>query len=324
MNITNVLHRSRTGDVDVAVSTGPATEPPRVYSLEHDPNGRWPRGAVVLVAVLSIAAVLGVVGSAALLSSGDDRTAERELRGQVAALTTQRAEALEDVAALDAELASVREQLADAREGADGLAGRVDVLELRIASLNEQRALAESSAAALAAELTSAQQELAAAQQRLSDVIAERDALAGLFPMEFTPSLDAVDAVGTYDVTAERIYCVGLTTCGSTPSMSDLTVRATPEGYLTANIPGLVQGGLFRADGAFHLVADSNLAVPSCTGVARTARVTMTIFPGSHGVARDGTDSVAGLNAVITVEAPAVGSCPAVLTFISAELGTAA
>ena len=328
MNITNVLHRSRADGIDVAVDTRPAAGPPNVYSLEREPNrgARWPRGAVVVVAVLSIVAVLAAVGTAALFasSSDDDRATERELRGEVATLTTQRSEALEDIAMLEGDLASLREQLADAQEGADGLAGQVGVLESRIASLSEQRAVALSSAAALDAELTSAQEALAATQERLTDVTADRDALAGLFPMDVSPALDAADTAGTYELTAKRIYCVGLTTCGSTPTMSDLTIRTTAEGYLRANIPGLVEGGLFRADGAFHLVADSKLAVPSCAGVARTAGVTMTIFPGSHQVTRDGSHTITGLNAVITVEAPAVGSCPAVLAFTSLELTTSA
>lgn len=278
----------------------------------------------MLVALLAIAAVLGAIGTAAGFDSGDDGATERELRSQVTILTTQRAEALEDIATLDSELASLRQQLIDAQDGADGLAGQVGMLEARIASLSAQRDAAQSSADALAAELTLAQQELAAIQQRLTDVTADRDALARLFPMEFAPSLDAVDTAGTYDVTTKRIYCVGLTTCGSTPSMSDLTIRTTPDGYLRANIPGFVEGGLFRADGAFHLVADSRFVVPACAGVARTAVVTMTIFPGGHAIARDGTRTLTGLDAVITVEAPPVGSCPAALAFSSAELSAQA
>jgi hypothetical protein len=324
VNITNVLHRSRTGGVDVALDTGPAAVAPNVYSLERGPDGgaRWPRGVVmfVLVALLAIAVVLGAVVTVGAFSSGDDGATERKLRGQVATLTTQRGDALEDIAALDGELASLRRQLEDAQAGADGFAGQVGVLEARIVSLSEQRDVARSSADALEAELTVAQRELAATQQRLTDVMAERDAFARLFPMEFAPSLDAVGTAGTYGVAPERIYCVGLTTCGSTPTMSDLTIRTTPEGYLRANIPGFVEGGLFRADGAMHLVADSAVAVPSCAGVTRTAGVTMTIFPGGYEIARDGSRTNSGLNAVITVEAPAVGSCPAVLAFTSAEL----
>lgn len=326
MNITNVLHRSRTGGVDVALDTRSAAVAPNVYSLDRGTDGgaRWPRGGVVLVALLAIAAVLGAVGTAAGFSAGDDGATERELRRQVTTLTTQRAEAVEDIANLDTELDSLRRQLVDAQDGVDGLAGQVGVLEARIASLSEQRDAARSSADALDAQVTRAQQELAATQQRLSDMTADRDAFARLFPMKFAPSLDAVDTAGTYDVAPERIYCVGLTTCGSPPTMSDLTIRSTPEGYLRADVPGFVEGGLFRADGALHLVADSSVAVPSCAGVARTAGVTMTIFPGGYEIARDGNRTISGLNAVITVEAPAVGSCPAVLAFTSAELTTQA
>ncbi|MDW3215019.1 MAG: hypothetical protein R8G01_13530 [Ilumatobacteraceae bacterium] len=336
MNITNVLHRSRTGGGDVTrvtrpVAPQPHASPPTVFSLERGTRseragrGRrdgspWPKGGVVLVALLAIAAVLGAVGTAAGFASGDDDSTERELRGQVATLTSERGAAIEAVAVLDAELVSLRELLFAAQGGADDLAGQVGTLQARVAALTDQRSTALASIDALDAELTLAQQELAATQQRLTDVTADRDRFARLFPMTFDASLDAVDLVGVHRVDATRIYCAGLTTCGAAPSISDVTIRSTPEGYLRANIPGLVEGGLFRADGALHLVADSNLAVPSCAGAARTASVTMTIFPGGVTAGRDGTSTITGLNAVITVEAPAVGTCPAVLAFSSAEL----
>jgi hypothetical protein len=322
VNITNVLHRSKTGGVDVALPTRPSASPPNVFSLERGVGGgvRRPRRGAVLVALLAIAAVLGAIGTVAGFVSGDDDTSERELRGQVVALTSERADAVETLAVLDGELVSLRQQLLAAQDGADGLAGQVGALQARIAATSDQRDVALSSVDRLDAELTLAQQELAVTQQRLTDVTADRDAFARLFPMRFDPSVDAVGTAGVYEVDASRIYCAGLATCGSAPSMSDLTIRTTPEGYLRANIPGFVEGGLFRADGALHLVADSNVAVPACAGVARTAGVTMTIFPGSYEIGRDGARTITGLDAVVTVEAPAVGSCPAVLAFTSAEL----
>lgn len=336
MNITNVLHRSKTGDVDVARTARPrrpitppsiapptATPSPTVYSLERGTAGggtRWPKGGVVLVALLAIAAMLGAVGTAVGFASGDDGATERELRGQVATLTTERDDAVGELALLDGELVSLRQQLVAAQNGAEGLAGQVAALQARIDTLSDQRRAALDRVDALDADLTQVQQELAATQQRLTDVTADRDSFARLFPMTFDPSLDVADAAGVYRVDASRIYCAGLSTCGSAPSVSDVTIRTTPEGYLRANVPGLVEGGLFRADGALHLVADSTLAVPACNGTARTAGVTMTIFPGSVEVGRDGVAEVTGLNAVITVEAPAVGTCPAVLAFTSAEL----
>lgn len=329
MNITNVLHRSKTGGAGVALHTRPEPAPPNVFSLDRDPGGgtQWPRGGVVLVALLAIAAVLGAVGTAAGFASSDDGTTERELRGEVAVLTAERTDALDALAALDADLASLRQQLLAAQDGAEGLAGQVGVLEARIASVSEQRNAAQGSVDALDAELVLTQQELAGTQQelattrqRLTDVTADRDAFARLFPMQFAPSIVTGDITGVYDVDATWIYCVGLANCGSTPSMSDLTIRKTAEGYLRANIPGFVEGGLFRADGALHLVADSTVAVPACAGVARTAGVTMTIFPGGYELGRDGTQTITQLSAVITVEAPAVGTCPAVLAFTSVDL----
>lgn len=329
MNITNVLHRSKVDGVDAVMSTKPDVAPPHVFSLERDPGGgaRWPRGGVVLVALLAIAAVLGAVGTAVGFASGDDGATERELRGQVATLGSERADAIDALVVLEGDLASVRQDLLAAQAGQEDLAGQVGVLEARLASLTEQRDAARSTVDALDAELTLAQQDLAATQQelavnqrKLTDVTADRDAFARLFPLEFTPSIIAGDTAGVYQVDPDWVYCVGLANCGSTPSMSDLTIRTTAEGYLRANIPGFVEGGLFRADGALHLVADSTFAVPACAGVARTAGVTMTIFPGGYELGRDGSRTITELSAVITVEAPAVGTCPAVLAFASAGL----
>ena len=335
MNITNVLHRSRTGGIGAAIPRATETldppasaAPPRVFSLERGVRdgggdgggGGRHRGNVVLVALLATAAVFGAIGTAVGFASGGDDTTERELRSQVATLTSERGDAVEELATLDVELASLQEQLRLAEADADGLAGQVGALRSRIASLSDQRDDAQASVDALDAELGLTQQQLTETQQRLSDVTADRDSFARLFPLSFDPSLDAVDTAGVYRVRPTWIYCAGLATCGATPTMSDLTIRSTPEGYLRANIPGLVEGGLFRADGAFHLVADSTVAVPACAGVTRTAGVTMTIYPSGMEADRDGVGTVTGLNAVITVEAPAVGTCPAVLAFANAEL----
>ncbi len=335
MNITNVLHRSRTSGGDVARTTRPMGAPPMasapsVFSLERNTSSgghrgqrggpRRSSGGVVLVALLALAAILGAIGTAVGFASRDDGSTERELRSQVATLASERGDAVDALAVLDGELASLRQQLIAAQDGAGGLADQVGVLEAQIASVSDQRDDAMASVDALDAELTLAQQELATTQQRLTDVSADRDAYARLFPMKFDPSVDVTNTAGVYKVDATRIYCAGLSSCGAAPSMSDLTIKTTTEGYLRASIPGVVEGGLFRADGALHLVADSTLAVPACAGTARTAGVTMTIFPGSLEVGRDGASTVTGLNAVITVEAPAVGTCPAVLAFSSAEL----
>lgn len=338
MNITNVLHRGRTGGVEAARTARsrpiappsvapPSITPPVVYSLERGTGGggnRRTTGGVLLVALLAITAVLGVVGTAVgFASGGDDGATERELRGQVAILSTARDDATAKLERLDGELASLRQQLVDAQDGADGLAGRAAALEARIDELAGERDEAQASVDVLETELRDTRQQLTETQQRLADVTADRDSFARLFPVPYDASLDGVDVAdlaGVYEVDASRVSCTGLAACGAAPAVSDLTITATPEGYLRANIPGLVEGGLFRADGALHLVADSTVAVPACAGLTRTAGVTMTIFPASGAIGRDGAAELTALHAVITVEAPAVGTCPAALAFTSAEL----
>ena len=126
--------------------------------------------------------------------------------------------------------------------------------------------------------------------------------------------------VGKYDIELSQVYCSGLSSCGKAPVLDDPTIRKTSDGFLRLDIPRFVEGGLFRADGALHMVADSTTAVPACAGTARASRVVMTILPGSYEIGHDGSGDVAALSAVVTVEAPAIGSCPATLAFYSAEL----
>lgn len=322
MNITNgLLHRSQTGVRHAASTTGMDGDPPRPGLSgpsgpgPSGPRARapWPTGAKVIVAILLVATVFATVGAAVGLASGDDGSNERQLTDQVATLTAERDEALADIEALDAELAALREQLAQAEAGNDDLAEQTAALEERIAELNEQRDTAAGTVDELRAELTTAQQALVTA-------IAERDGLAALFPMKFDASLGTTATTGTYDVTLSQLYCSGFTTCGKAPSLADLTITSTADGQLRFTIPQFAEGGLFRADGVFHTVLDTTTAVPACDGVARTARVAMTIVPGSYEIGDDGVRDVTGLSAVITVEAPAVGACPAGLAFYSADL----
>jgi hypothetical protein len=269
--------------------------------------------AKVLVGVLLVAAVLATVGAAVGLTSGDDGSAERQLQDQVATLTAERGEALADVATLDAELVDVRKQLQAAQAGNDDLADRADALEVQIAELMEQKAAAKGQVDELGADL-------ATVKQQLTDAIAERDALAKVFPIKVDSALGNSATAGTYDVTLSQVYCSALTSCGKVPSLSDLTITATSDGRLRFKIPNFAEGGLFRADGVFHAVLDTTTAVPACDGVARAARVAMTIIPGSYEIGSDGVPDVVSLSAVITVEAAAVGSCPAGLAFYSVEL----
>jgi hypothetical protein len=299
MNMTTgLLHRSKTGADHPTLPSAPDLVPPSVHPPESGNGMPWPERAKVLVALLIVATVVATVGAAIGLTSRDDGSTERLLRGRVASLTVERDNALGDVEEIDGELATLRQQLREALADNDNLTDSAVELEARIASLEA---------------------ELATVQQRVTAVIAERDALADRFPMTFDASLGNA-VVGDYDVSVSEMYCAGFTSCRKAPALDDLTIRKTPEGFLRLKVPGFVEGGLFRADGALHTVVDTNTAIPACAGTPRTARVAMTVVPGVYEIGDDGVLDVVNLRAVITVEAAATGNCPAGLAFYSAEV----
>lgn len=343
MNMSNVLHRrSRpTGALRPRIpsdrSLPPSIDPPERETAPPP----WPTGAKVLVAILIVAAVLGTIGTALALASSDDGATERLLEDRVAALTQERDEALASADRLDAELATLREQLQVARTGNDELTDRIADLEARIATVTQERTEAVAAADALTAEVADLEATivdleasidgletsidgldagLKSANQRAAAAIAERDALAKLFPTSFDASLVDVDMVGGYDATIAQVHCTGLTTCGKAPAIGKPTISRTSQGALWLKLPGYVEGGLSRTGGALHMVAHSTTAIPQCAGVARQAEVTMTLFPGGYRINDEGVRSVTSIGGVMTVEAPAVGGCPATLAYYSVEL----
>ena len=330
MNMTNVLHRrTRSAAVESGLPLAPEFVPPSLYPPDRDdgPPARWPIGAKVLIAILIVVAVLGAVGTAIGFNRDGNGSAEQQLQDRIDSLTADRDNALDAVGQLDAELVTLRHRLQDAQTADDGLTDRVIELEDRIESLTGQRAEALVAVDRLTVERDDALSaadgpvaDLATVRQRLAAAVAERDVLADLFPIEFDASLGDVAVVGKYDIKLSQVYCSGLSSCGKPLVLDDPTIRKTSEGFLRLDIPRFAEGGLFRADGALHMAADSSSAVPACAGAARASRVVMTILPGSYEIGRDGSGDVAALSAVITVEAPPVGSCPAALAFYSAEL----
>lgn len=322
MNMTNVLHRRKTDGVHDTLPSAPDFVPPTLSPPEDDRDSpsSWPFGARVLVALLVVATLLSTVAAVIGFGSGDDEgSIERQLRARIDAVTAERDDALGDVAALDAELASLRDQLEQAQAGNDALTDDIAQLEARIATVTEERA----AALATVVELTAARDEaladaddlaaeLVTVRERLAAVIAERDDLAKAFPIEFDVAIDNAAVIGKYKVKVSKVF-------GDAPKIAELTISKTPEGYLRVVVPGFVEGGLFAADGALHLVAGSTTAVPACAGIARRADVVMTLYPGAYEVEASGA-ATAGLNAVITVDAPASATCPAALAFATAEL----
>lgn len=305
MNMSQVLHRRHHFATDLhsrqsaPSSAPPSSNPPDDWGEQRSP---WPASARVSVVILIVAAVLGALGTVIASSSGND-SAERELQAQVDALADERDGALRDVASIDAELATVRRQLLDPQDGNDALSLDVAALEGNVAAL-------EGRAEMLEAALNITNDERAAA-------ISARDQLAKLFPVDVEGSLRNADLVGQHDVRSTLIYSSGSSLARA---FDKVTITRNDAGHLGLSVPGLVEGGLFTADGALHMVTSSTSAFPAVGGVARRAEVTITLFPASYRVAADGTESVTGVSGVMTVFAQATGSAPEAMAFYAFDV----
>ena len=342
MNMSSVLHRKSHSDVAERPSRRASGHPPPSIDPPGpggDAPGPWPPGARAAVAIMTVAFVLMSIVAAIAIST--DGSSSSELDDRIATLTAERDAALADVAAADGELATVRQELAD------GVAARGD-LEQRLAA-----AIAERDQAAADVEATSAtivdlertvrglegeaesftatidelegraemlDAALRTANGRLAAVTVERDALAGRFPIEIDATLDEGRLIGDHDVVLKQVFCAGAATCGTLPGVDELTISRTDAGNLRLAVPGIVEGGLFRADGALHLVADSSSVFPACAGAARQANVTITLFAAGYTIGSSGSVGMDGVNAIVTFEAPPVGDCPAALAFYTARL----
>lgn len=340
MNMSQVLHRrSHSSSAVRTPQSAPSSVPPSVRPPDERDGApaSWPMSAKVLVAILVVATVLGALGTAIASSSGND-SAERALQDRIDTLVQERDGALSDVAALDAELATVQQELLDAQAGNDGLTADITELEARIETLSAQRADALADAAALTVtvgdlEATIADLEgdlveldgradmldaaLKSANDRAAAAIAARDNLAKLFPINLDGSLRNANLVGKRDVKLTSVFSSG---AALAPKVNSVTISRTASGNLRLDVPGLVEGGLFSADGALHLVASTNTAFPAVDGVARRADVTITLFPASFRVTDDGKQVVTGVSGVMTVAAPATGSTPAALAFYAIDV----
>lgn len=350
MNITNVLDRAshRGAEAPTTGSPHPPTTTPPDAGYAGKPS--WPTGAKVLVAILALAALLGVAGTAIGFASGDEPAPSNDalvdqLRGQVATLTAERDAATASVAALDDQIAAVRDELRAAQAERDQLGDQVAGRDDRIAALNErigalrgrlaklvdQRDGARATVTELEGQLSTARQQAAAtiaglegqlstARQRAAAAIAERDALAKLFPIGFSGAIAIDDVVGNYRLDLKQVYCSGLASCGTAPAITTAKLTATAQDYLRLTMGSLTDANVYRIEGGLHSVAQSTTALPACNGTTRAAHVTTTLYPHGFEVADDGSVDVTSLAGSVTIEAPATGSCPAALAFYSAEL----
>ncbi|NNE11652.1 MAG: hypothetical protein HKN41_05335, partial [Ilumatobacter sp.] len=202
------------------------------------------------------------------------------------------------------------EQRAEALADAEALTVTVASLEATIAELGDEVARLDARGDMLDAALK-------AANDRAADAIADREALAELFPINVDGSLGRASLVGDHDADLTLVFSAG---SAIARAVDEVTISRNSAGHLRLNVPGLVEGGLFDADGALHLVATSTTAFPAVDGVARRAEVTITLFPDSFRITDDGKQVVSGVSGVMTLAAPATGSAPAATAFYAIEL----
>jgi len=307
MNIIDrTIKESATQPSAPAKGTGPPKEMPPIERYLRPP---WPRRARMTVAALSVVALAGILGTT-LQAIGDGGT--DDLDAQIAQLTEQRDELADanevlqaDSAALDLEMTAVNAELEAAESRISSLSG--DVEEIRNA--NE----------ALTADLATTDIELAGQVEVTEVVVAERDALAALFPLTVDTTLRGQDLVGVYDVDWLPAYNSGLADL-ALPAARELTISRTGEGWLRVDIPGVVRADLTRTDGALFTIVDSTTAVPAVNGVARVARVAITVYAGDVTTTVGGVATVENLGLSIAISTDSVGTVPAGVALYGAEL----
>jgi hypothetical protein len=344
--MSDLLERHTTTDREAiaptpTTTTAPTTTPPPGTIGPTAPRpAPWPRNAKILVAILAVAGLIGSIGAILAVTADDGSD---DLEGQVAELTQER----DQLAAQQTELTDERDELAATRGelavrvavlDAELMAARADVTRLtgQLATLEEERDTLQIELAAAGSLVTELEEELGVAvsrtamlDERIAALDAEitaleiravtaeqaRDELAALFPITFDATVDDISLVGAWDVDWDEAYCDGFPICGTTPSYDRLSIVETPEGWLRVEIDGVLDAGLFRVDGALYAIAPSTTAVPACDGTARTATVSVTLYPHGVSIADDGTHQVTDLGMSMLVQAPATGSCPAGTVF---------
>ena len=285
-----------------------------------------------VASVLGVLALAGGIGSA-VQWFGDDDVDVAGYERQISQVTLERDELIvanKDLAAsvdqleadvalgiadLDASAAALNAVTAD-------LAATDAELDRTSAGLADARASNTAMAADLAAstaradELTASVRDL---QASIDSLTQERDALVAMFPMIVDTSLVGVDVTGTYAADWFAAYNSGLADI-ALPDVAQVAITRNAEGWLNVTIPGVLSAGLMRTDGALFTIVDTNDAVPPVDGVARPARVAITIYAGETVTAADGTTTVTDLGLSIAVSTPEFETAPAGVALFGATL----
>lgn len=291
--------------------TGPPKEMP---DIERYVTPRWPRRAKIVVAVLGVLTVAGAFGTAIQYfgDDTDDGATITRLTEERDELVVENADLLGDVEQLEADNSLLGTELDDTSAELATATGQVGVLTSRVGDLTGQ-------AATLTGQVDTLTGRIDTLQATNDAVAAERDALVAMFPMIVDTSLVGVDVTGTYAVDWIPAYNSGLVDI-ALPSVTQVTISPTAEGWMQVSIPGVVTADLARTDGALFTMVDTTTAVPPVNGVARTARVAITIYAGETVTDVDGATTVTSLGMSVAISTPAFGGAPAGVALYGAEL----
>lgn len=207
------------------------------------------------------------------------------------------------------------------------LADQVAAAEAEVARLTEEldSATAAADAAAVAADEAAAANEelstqLAAETERADEAEGTLEGIASIFPVTIDSSLDNSVIAGNWNIRYEEVYCDTYAFCGTTPRVGQATIATTPERFLRLDIPGILSAGLFSVSGSLYGITDSTQLVAPCENGPRIARLTVTLYADGVTLAVDGTRTVQEMAASITVASPNEDGCPGGLVFYGAQL----
>ena len=252
---------------------GPPKEMP---PIERYLRPQWPRRAKVATAALAVLAVAGAFGTA-VQYFGDDTS---DLEAQVEQLTEERDALTGNNEELTADLAAVNVELAATDLEMKAVESELQAAEARITEIVRSADELRQANDDLSAQLSDTQLDLAFVESSLErqvalteTVVADRDALAALFPVQVATSLEGVDIAGTYAMRVHVAYNSGLADI-ALPNVDEMTISRTSQGWLHVTIPGVIDADLTGTDGVLVTIVDNTTAVPAVNGAASMSQRT--------------------------------------------------
>jgi len=302
------------GGVDQLARPAQAAPPKEMPDVERFVEPRWPRRAKILTAVLGVLAIAGLLGTAVQYFNDDTASVDQaqvvDITEQRNALLVQNGNLRADVAGLEADNAQVQATNSQLQADNAQLQAQSDAVSADLATTQADMSTISKDLAFTTAQVDNLTNQVSDLQATNEAVTAQRDALAAMFPMLLDTSLVGVDVAGTYTVKWFPAYNSGLPD-NALLRAARVVISETPEGWLQLTIPGMLTAGLLATDGALSTVVDTTTAVPPVDGVARIARVVVTIYAGAALTAEDGTTNVTELDMSVAITTPAVGDFPA-------------